>query len=88
MENIVQQTAKPTIKDTTPVKCEKCGCQIFETTYVLRRMSRLLIGESQDALIPITVFTCKKCGHLNSEFVPTGLEDEFKEEENNSSIII
>ena len=88
MENVMPQTPTLTIKDTKPVKCEKCGCQIFEATLILRKIPGLLIGEKEDILKSIPVFTCKKCGHLNSDFVPVGLEDEFKEEDNKSGLII
>ena len=89
MENIVPQTANHTIKDTTPVKCEKCDNKVFTPVFFLRKVNKLLIGTPEDVIMPIQFgFSCAKCGHINKEFESNGIEDEFKEEENNSSIII
>ena len=29
-----------------------------------------MTGTAQDALLPIPVFACSKCGHVNEEFLP------------------
>lgn len=58
------------LKDSTGIKCEECGSQLFKETYLLRRVSRLLTGENSDAVQPIPVFCCAKCHHINSEFKP------------------
>jgi uncharacterized Zn finger protein len=58
------------LKDTTPVKCEECENEIFTEGVMLRKISRFVTGTSQDALMPIPVFSCAKCGHVNAEFMP------------------
>jgi DNA-directed RNA polymerase subunit RPC12/RpoP len=58
------------LKDTTPVACEECGNEIFVEGVMLRKISRFVTGTAQDALMPIPVFTCSKCGHVNAEFMP------------------
>jgi len=67
------------LSQTTPIKCEKCGCEVFFPAYVLRHVSKLLIGASEDGVIPLNTFACAKCGHVNPEFLPEGL-DSPKEE--------
>jgi len=37
---------------------------------MLRKASKFLTGTAQDALIPIPVFACGKCGHVNKDFLP------------------
>jgi hypothetical protein len=37
---------------------------------MLRKVSRFVTGTSQDALMPIPVFTCSKCGGVNADFMP------------------
>jgi uncharacterized Zn finger protein len=58
------------LKDTTPIICEECGHNVFQEGVILRKISRFVTGTSQDALMPIPVFSCSKCGHVNEEFMP------------------
>jgi DNA-directed RNA polymerase subunit RPC12/RpoP len=58
------------LKDTTPIKCEECENEIFIEGVMLRKVSRFVTGTSQDALMPIPVFTCSKCGGVNADFMP------------------
>jgi len=47
---------------------------------MLRKASRFITGTAQDALIPIPVFACSKCGHVNEEFLPSQLKQQTEEE--------
>lgn len=58
------------LKDTTPIKCEECEYEVFSEGVLLRKISRFVAGTAQDALMPIPVFACSKCGHVNSDFMP------------------
>ena len=58
------------ISQTTSVECEECGGTVFEQGLVLRKASGLLTGSDKPSYIPIPVFTCKKCNHINSDFKP------------------
>jgi uncharacterized Zn finger protein len=58
------------LKDTTPIACEECGNEVFQEGVLLRKVSRFVTGTSQDALMPIPVFACAKCGHVNADFMP------------------
>ena len=62
----VQQTID--ISQTTPLKCDKCENQTFKQTLLIRKMSALVSPNGQEQIIPIGVFACEKCGHVNSEF--------------------
>ena len=59
-----------TISDTEAVKCEKCGGEVFTQGFMMRRVSPILTGDGRPGIIPIPVFVCDKCGHVNSEFIP------------------
>ena len=58
---------------TTPIGCDECSNTIFQEGTLLRKASKILIGSHQDALVPIPVFVCSKCGHVNEEFLPAEL---------------
>ena len=56
------------ISKTSPIKCESCENQTFKQTLLIRRMSALISPNGQETIIPMSVFACEKCGHVNSEF--------------------
>ena len=58
---------------TTPIVCDECSNTIFQEGTLLLKASKILIGSHQDALVPIPVFVCSKCGHVNEEFLPAEL---------------
>jgi DNA-directed RNA polymerase subunit RPC12/RpoP len=60
---------------TTGMACDKCGNEVFIEGRMLRKASRFLTGTAQDAVIPISVFACSKCGHVNDEFLPVQLRN-------------
>ena len=61
------------ISQTVPVKCDECGGIYFEQVLHIRRASGLLTGQAKPSDVPIPVFACKSCGHVNSEFQPREL---------------
>ena len=53
---------------TSQIKCESCGGSTFKQTLLLRKMSALVAPGGQETIIPMQVFACEKCGHVNKEF--------------------
>ena len=74
----MQQQQQPklniTLEKTTPMVCDECENQIFKEGVMLRKASKFITGTTQDAVIPIPVFSCSKCGHVNNEFLPAELQ--------------
>ena len=56
------------MSQTTPVKCEKCENSTFKQTLLIRKLSALVAPNGQETVIPVAVFACEKCGHVNAEF--------------------
>ena len=56
------------ISKTSAVKCEKCDNQTFKQTLLIRKMSAIISPDGQETIIPMAVFACEKCGHVNKEF--------------------
>ena len=56
------------ISKTTPIQCEKCNGSTFKQTLLLRKLSSLVSPNGQETIVPMQVFACEKCGHVNSEF--------------------
>jgi hypothetical protein len=43
--------------------CEKCGHNYFSSVFIVKRTGA--------GLIPIPVFCCARCNHVNDEFEPS-----------------
>lgn len=58
------------ITQTTPEVCDNCNGQAFRDALLLRKVSALLTETGKEGYLPIQVFACVKCGHVNSHFIP------------------
>ena len=56
------------MSQTTSVQCEKCENSTFKQTLLIRKLSALVSPSGQETVIPVAVFACEKCGHVNAEF--------------------
>mgnify|MGYP003993957445 FL=1 len=63
------------INQTQSVTCEECGGVYFEQGLILRKASGILTGTGKTSYIPIPVFNCRECGHVNQEFRPKEIKD-------------
>ena len=63
------------ISQTQAVVCEECNHVHFQQVLVIRKASGLLTGTGKPTYIPIPVFACTSCGHVNSEFLPKEVKE-------------
>ena len=77
--NNQQMQMQVDLNQTTAEACESCGNDTFVQVFKIRKLSALLSPTGQPTMIPMQVFSCAKCGHINSAFQP-------KEEKENESI--
>ena len=64
------------ISQTTAEVCESCGNNTFTQVFQIRKLSALLSPHGQETIVPIQVFACVKCNHINDKFLPKSPEDE------------
>mgnify|MGYP001161478668 FL=1 len=69
-----QQQMNVDISQTTEMKCEKCGNNTFKQTMMLRKLSAIVSPNGQETIIPVGVFACESCNHVNEEFAKGGFE--------------
>lgn len=50
------------------VACEKCGSHFLKQAFVIKHISGLMMEDGRDTFVPVPVFTCNSCGHLNEVF--------------------
>lgn len=65
-----QQNVNISMEDTVAVECSECSSMYFEQALHIRKASGLLTGQAKPSYMPIPVFRCVDCGHINSEFLP------------------
>ena len=66
--NREQPGLKVDLSQTTAVSCEACGHDVFVPAFKMRKMSALLSPHGKETMIPMQVFACAKCGHINEDF--------------------
>ena len=59
---------------TTEIKCEVCLNDTFDQSIMLRKLSALVSPTNQETIVPVQVFDCNKCGHVNAEFRQSELD--------------
>jgi len=62
------QQIQVNIKDAQDVKCEECENIFFDKVTIIKKISKLLVGTSEDQLVPMETYKCSECGHINEEF--------------------
>ena len=70
MNNPNEQQMNIDFSQTTAEVCEKCENDTFTQVFRMRKLSALLSPAGQESMIPIQVFACAKCGHINPGFLP------------------
>jgi uncharacterized Zn finger protein len=61
---------QPDFEKASDVVCEDCGKTKFVVRYFIKRFSPLVSPTGDEMLIPLQVFACASCGHVNDEFLP------------------
>ena len=67
MDNNVPQL-RVGLESSTGISCNECGNDTFNEVVYLRKISKILTGTAEDALIPVPTFACAKCSNVNKEF--------------------
>ena len=70
MNNPQQPQMKIDFSQTTPEVCEACQNDTFQHLFKMRKLSALLSPAGKETMIPMNVFACAKCGHINDAFLP------------------
>ena len=66
--NREQPGLKVDLSQTTAVCCDKCKHDVFIAAFKMRKISALLSPHGKETMIPMQVFACAKCGHINDDF--------------------
>ena len=50
------------------LECEKCQCKGFKQSLMIKKLSALISPTGKESMVPVAVFACEHCGHINKEF--------------------
>ena len=66
-----QPTAQMNIKpsELDDVICEECNNFTFVQVVLMKRMPPLISPTGKEAFIPMEVYACNACGHINERFI-------------------
>jgi|TARA_R110000851_G_scaffold11584_2_gene40440 uncharacterized Zn finger protein len=59
------------LKDLSDIICENCSSTFFRQVSAFKKLSALVSPTGKEQIIPVPVFRCDECGHINKEFLPT-----------------
>lgn len=57
------------LKLATDMECEKCQNTTFLKVSKIKVVSGLVAGTGRDIIIPVEIFACSDCGHINPQFL-------------------
>jgi uncharacterized Zn finger protein len=56
------------LREQPTLMCEKCQSEYFEEVVMIKKVSKLYTGSSEDTIVPFPTYRCADCGHVNEEF--------------------
>lgn len=66
MENLTKP--KIDLKQQPTISCESCGNIYFKEVVLIKKVSKIMTGSSDDVIVPFPTYMCEKCGYVNEEF--------------------
>ena len=78
MKNPQQQGLNIDFKNTTAIEGFDGG-HLFGQAFVLRKVSKFVVGGSEDAMLPIPVFYDLETKKIIKDSLPKELRDEYKD---------
>jgi transcriptional regulator NrdR family protein len=70
-EQQVVEEVRDKLGNMPTVLCDSCGSYSFREATVFKRFSQDKSPTGEDMLAPVNTYECTKCGHINSEFLPS-----------------
>ena len=60
--------------DLEDIVCDKCGSQCFQPVFLFKKLSAILSPTGNENIIPLQIYRCADCGHINDMFLPKEAE--------------
>ena len=60
---------KVDLQDAVDVECEMCQNTHFVPAFIIKKIPAFVSPTGQETMVPIQVFKCDKCNHINKPFL-------------------
>mgnify|MGYP003111546867 CR=1 FL=1 len=65
----MKQNINIDLNEVDNVACEECENETFTPVFVIKHISALISPNGKETMVPIQLFKCSKCGHVNERFL-------------------
>lgn len=65
-----KQQPKIDLSKAKEMECSECKGTVFIQGTKFLKISKIITGTPQDAIIPVEVYLCGDCGEINQELLP------------------
>ena len=65
----MKQNINIDLNNVNNIKCEECDNETFVPAFIIKQISALMSPTGQETMVPIQLFKCSKCGHVNEKFL-------------------
>ena len=71
------QPNKPQIdfSKATEMECQECKGTVFIPANKFLKVSKIVTGTPNDAIVPVELYLCGDCGEINQELLPKELQN-------------
>jgi phage FluMu protein Com len=59
---------KTQVENAKNLECDKCNSVVMTQVFIIKKISGLLMEDGKDTYMPVSLFACQKCGHINEIF--------------------
>ena len=68
------QQPKIDLSKAKEIRCQECGGTVFIPGTKFLKISKMVTGTPNDAIIPVELYLCGDCGEINQELLPKELK--------------
>ena len=65
----MKQNINIDLKNVKNIQCDECKSNTFQPAFIIKHISALMSPNGQETLMPIQIFKCTECGHINQKFL-------------------
>lgn len=65
---MIEEKLQINSNNSEDVLCEGCGGGHFEQAFIIKKISALISPTGNETFVPIQLFRCSECKHVNKDF--------------------
>lgn len=65
----MNENIKLNVNELDDIICEQCQSKLFTPVFLLKKVPLIYTGTGKEELLPIQLFECAKCGHVDKSIL-------------------